>query len=136
MRLAVLAGILVAPVKLVKFAGKDVLLIECFDRVQSEHGWLRKSMVSVFTMFGLNDMTARYACYQDFAKIIRYRFSDPKNTLKEMFACLVFNVLKRAINPCEGLEGILVVRGKRHEIYLVFLDCEVWRCALVKKKCS
>lgn len=93
MRLAALAGILVAPVKLVKVAGKDVLLIERFDRVHSDHGWLRKSMVSALTMFGLNDMTARYASYQDLAEIIRYRFSDPKNTLKEMFARLVFNIL-------------------------------------------
>ncbi|MGB3223089.1 MAG: type II toxin-antitoxin system HipA family toxin [Desulforhopalus sp.] len=93
MRLAALAGIFVAPVKLVKVAGKDVLLIERFDRVHSDHGWLRKSMVSALTMFGLNDMTARYASYQDLAEIIRYRFSDPRNTLKEMFARLVFNIL-------------------------------------------
>lgn len=93
MRLAALAGILVAPVKLVKVAGNDVLLIERFDRVHSDHGWLRKSMVSALTMFGLNDMTARYASYQDLAEIIRYRFSDPRNTLKEMFARLVFNIL-------------------------------------------
>ncbi len=93
MRLAALAGIFVAPVKLVKVAGKDVLLIERFDRVHSDHGWLRKSMVSALTMFRLNDMTARYASYQDLAEIIRYRFSDPRNTLKEMFARLVFNIL-------------------------------------------
>jgi serine/threonine-protein kinase HipA len=93
MRLAALAGIFTAPVKLVKVAGKDVLLIERFDRVHSDHGWLRKSMVSALTMFGLNDMTARYASYQDLAEIIRYRFSDPRNTLKEMFARLVFNIL-------------------------------------------
>ena len=31
--------------------------------------------------------------YQALAEIIRYRFSDPRNTLKEMFARLVFNIL-------------------------------------------
>lgn len=93
MRLAALAGIHVAPVKLVQVAGKDVLLIERFDRVHTEHGWLRKSMVSTLTLFGLNDMTARYASYQDLAEIIRYRFTEPKDTLKEMFARLVFNIL-------------------------------------------
>jgi serine/threonine-protein kinase HipA len=93
MRLAALAGIHVAPVKLVKVTGKDVLLIERFDRVHTEKGWLRKSMVSALTMFGLNDMTARYASYQDLAKIIRYRFTEPKDTLKDMFARLVFNIL-------------------------------------------
>jgi serine/threonine-protein kinase HipA len=93
MRLAELAGINVAPVKLVKVAGRDVLLIERFDRVPSENGWLRKSVISALTLFGLNDMTARYASYQGLAEIIRYRFSAPKDTLKEMFTRLVLNIL-------------------------------------------
>lgn len=93
MRLAALAGLDVAPVKMVKAAGKDVLLIERFDRSCTDTGWLRKSMISGLTMFGLSDMTARYASYEDFAQIIRKNFFDPKNTLKEMFSRLVFNIL-------------------------------------------
>lgn len=93
MRLAALAGLDVVPVKLVKAAGKDVLLIERFDRIKSENGWTRKSMISALTMFGLNDMTARYASYEDLAEIIRHRFSNPKDTLREMFGRLVFNIL-------------------------------------------
>ncbi len=93
MRLAALAGLDAAPVKLVKAAGKDVLLIERFDRIKSENGWARKSMISALTMFGLNDMTARYASYEDLAEIIRHRFFDPKATLREMFGRLVFNIL-------------------------------------------
>ncbi len=57
MRLAALAGLDVVPVKLVKAAGKDVLMIERFDRIKSENGWTRKSMISALTMFGLNDST-------------------------------------------------------------------------------
>lgn len=93
MRLAALAGLDVAPVKLVKAAGKDVLLIERFDRFKSGNGWTRKLMISALTMFGLNDMTARYASYEDLAEIIRHRFSEPKATLREMFGRLVFNIL-------------------------------------------
>lgn len=93
MRLAELAGISVAPVKMVKAAGRDVLLIERFDRVHSAEGWLRKSMISALTMFGLSDMTARYASYEDLAHIIRKYFSSPKDTLREMFSRLVFNIL-------------------------------------------
>ena len=93
MRLAALAGLDVAPVKLVTAAGKDVLLIERFDRLKLKDGWTRKLMISALTMFGLNDMTARYASYEALAEIIRYRFSEPKPTLKEMFARLVFNIL-------------------------------------------
>lgn len=93
MRLAAHAGLDVVPVKLVEAAGKDVLLIKRFDRIKSENSWTRKSMISALTMFGLNDMTARYASYEDLAEIIRHRFSDPKTTLREMFARLIFNIL-------------------------------------------
>lgn len=93
MRLAVLSGLDVAQVKMVQAAGKDVLLIERFDRIHTGDGWARKCMVSALTMFGLNDMTARYASYEDFSEIIRHRFTEPKNTLKELYGRLVFNIL-------------------------------------------
>ncbi|TIH17451.1 type II toxin-antitoxin system HipA family toxin [Marinifilum sp. JC120] len=93
MRLALIAGLDVAPVKLKKTVGKDVLLIERFDRAPNGNSWARKNMVSALTIFGLNDMTSRYASYEDFAEIIRHRFSSPKQTLKELFSRLVFNIL-------------------------------------------
>ena len=52
-----------------------------------------KTFESALTMFGLNDMTARYASYEDFAEIIRHRFTEPKKTLKELYSRLVFNIL-------------------------------------------
>jgi serine/threonine-protein kinase HipA len=93
MRLATLAGINAAPVKLVQAARKDVLLIERFDRKKTVQGWTRKAMVSALTLFGLDDMMARYASYETFAEIIRHRFDDPKETLKELFSRTVFNIL-------------------------------------------
>ena len=93
MRLAALAGLDTAPVKLVQAAGKDVLLIERFDRIALDSGWARKLMVSALTLFGLSDMTARYASYEDLAEIIRYRFTQPKETLRELYGRLVFNIL-------------------------------------------
>ena len=93
MRLAQAVGLQVAPVHLEKIAGKDVLLIERFDRQWSQTGWHRQAMVSALTLFGLDEMMARYASYSDLAEIIRYRFSQPKKTLKELFARLVFNIL-------------------------------------------
>jgi len=93
MRLAALCGLNVAPVKMVKAANKDVLLIERFDRKLTDHGWSRKAMVSALTLFGLDDMMARYASYETFAEIIRHRFTNPKETLKELFSRLVFNIL-------------------------------------------
>jgi serine/threonine-protein kinase HipA len=93
MRLAELAGLNAAPVKLAKAANKDVLLIERFDRVPKGEKWARKAMVSALTLFQLDDMMARYASYEELSEIIRHRFTDPKHTLKELFSRLVFNVL-------------------------------------------
>jgi serine/threonine-protein kinase HipA len=93
MRLAELAGLNVAPVKLAKAANKDVLLIERFDRVPKGDKWVRKAMVSALTLLRLDEMMARYASYETLAEIIRHRFTDPKATLKELFSRLVFNIL-------------------------------------------
>jgi serine/threonine-protein kinase HipA len=93
MRLAALAGINAAPVKLVQAAQKDILLIERFDREKTAKGWTRKAMVSALTLFALDDMMARYASYETFAEIIRHHFDDPKETLKELFSRIVFNIL-------------------------------------------
>ena len=93
MRLAELAGLNAAPVKLAKAANKDVLLIERFDRVPKGDKWARKAVVSVLTLLCLDDMMARYASYEGLSEIIRHRFTDPKHTLKELFSRLVFNIL-------------------------------------------
>ena len=93
MRLAELSGLNVAPVRMARAANKDVLLIKRFDREKSKQGWTRKAMVSALTIFGLDDMMARYASYEELAEIIRHRFSNPKETLKELFSRLVFNIL-------------------------------------------
>jgi serine/threonine-protein kinase HipA len=93
MRLGTLAGLNVAPVKLTSAANRDVLLVERFDRQPKDNEWTRKAMVSALTILGLDDMMARYASYEKLAEIIRHRFTDPKNTLKELFSRLVFNIL-------------------------------------------
>ena len=93
MRLAAQVGLNAAPVRLEQAAGKDVLLVERFDRIKAKNGWTRKAMVSALTLFGLDAMMARYASYEDLAEIIRHRFTSPKATLHELFQRLVFNVL-------------------------------------------
>jgi serine/threonine-protein kinase HipA len=93
MRLARLAGIDAAPVALVKAAGRDVIMIERFDREHSSHGWTRKVMLSALTLFELDDMLARYASYETLAEIIRQRFASPKETLVTLYQRLCFNIL-------------------------------------------
>jgi serine/threonine-protein kinase HipA len=93
MRLAARVGLAVASVRLATAAGRDVILIERFDREKTGAGWCRKAMVSALTLFGLDEMMARYASYEDLATIVRHRFTAPKPTLRELFGRLVFNVL-------------------------------------------
>ena len=93
MRLAHLAGLDVAPVSLVQASGRDVLLIERFDRLHTEQGWQRKCMVSALTLFALDELMARYASYESFAEMIRHYFMNPAQTLAQLFSRLVFNIL-------------------------------------------
>lgn len=93
MRLAKLCGLNVANVKLASASGKDVLLIERFDRELKDGNQARKLMLSALTLLDLDEMTPHYASYEDLAELIRHRFRDPKATLQEMFGRIVFNIL-------------------------------------------
>lgn len=93
MRLGELAGLEIAPAKLARALGKDVLLITRFDRTKVASGWHRHAMVSALTLLGLDEMMARYASYEDLATIIRHRFAEPRKTLRELFSRLSFNIL-------------------------------------------
>lgn len=93
MRLASLAGLDAAPVEMVSAAGRDVLLVHRFDRVRDGDLWTRRATVSAMTLLGLNEVTGRYASYEDLAAVVRHRFVDPKGTLRELYSRLTFNVL-------------------------------------------
>lgn len=93
MKLAVACGLNAAPVSMTRAAHKDVILIERFDRQHTRDGWTRRAMVSALTMLGLDEMMARYASYEDLAELIRHRFTNPKDTLKELYGRICFNVL-------------------------------------------
>lgn len=55
--------------------------------------WARKAMVSALTIFGLEEMMARYASYEELCTRIRHGFTAPEATLRELYARLVFNIL-------------------------------------------
>ncbi|TCU03748.1 type II toxin-antitoxin system HipA family toxin [Rhizobium sullae] len=93
MKLAAACGLNAATVSMTRATHKDVLLIERFDRTHTEAGWTRQAMVSALTMLGLDEMMARYASYEDLAELIRHRFTEPKDTLKELYGRICFNVL-------------------------------------------
>ena len=93
MRLAAHAGLHVAPVKLARALGKDVLLVERFDRNHAGDSWNRRAMVSALTLLELDEMLAAYAGYDLLADVIRHRFERPKESLRELFSRLAFNIL-------------------------------------------
>ncbi len=93
MRLAAIAGLNVSPVQLATALGKDVLLVERFDRELLQHGWGRRAFVSALTMLELDEMMARHASYELLAEIVRLRFQSPREELLELFGRLVFNIL-------------------------------------------
>lgn len=90
MDLARQAGIEVAAVTFTGVLGRDVLLVERFDRPPSGG---RRAFVSALTILGLDEIGARHATYWELADIIRARFTDPDATLRELFARITFNIL-------------------------------------------
>ncbi len=91
MELARRAGLDVASVDLVRVMGRDVLLVERFDRVPGTRR--RRALVSALTILGLDELMARYASYADLAQIVRERFTGARATLRELFARITFNIL-------------------------------------------
>jgi serine/threonine-protein kinase HipA len=91
MTLARQVGLNVANVELTESMGRDVLLVERFDRPPDG---TRRAMVSALTILGLNESTALFgSSYARLADEIRRRFTDSEATLHELFRRIVFNVL-------------------------------------------
>ncbi len=91
MELARRADLNVASVALERVMGRDVLLVDRFDREPGTRH--RRALVSALTILELDEMMARYASYADLAQIIRERFTDARTTLRELFARITFNIL-------------------------------------------
>lgn len=90
MELARLVGLDTASVQLTNVRGKDVLLVDRFDR--PEYGG-RRAMVSAATVIGTTGMSAIFGSYALLADQIRARFTNPTPTLHELFGRIVFNIL-------------------------------------------
>lgn len=91
MALARRVGIEAARTELVECLGRDVLLVERFDRTATPGE--RRMVVSALTILELDELFTRYATYHDLADAIRARFTEPDRTLRELFSRIVFNVL-------------------------------------------
>jgi serine/threonine-protein kinase HipA len=90
MELARRVGLDVPTTEVTEVLGHDVLLVDRFDRPAS--GRQRRMLVSALTILNLDIMMARYATYYDLADAIRSRFAEPRETLRELFARITFNI--------------------------------------------
>ena len=93
MDLARLAGIDAAPVATTRVAGKQVLLVERFDRTAQGHRRLIHSALTLLRLHDADGIAGRYGTYPDLAEEIRSRFANPTNTMRELFARITFNIL-------------------------------------------
>ncbi len=78
--------------ELVRVMGRDVLLVERFDRTPVPGQ--RRLMVSALTVLGLTEMTGRYATYPELADELRKwaPVGTVYDTLRELFSRVVFNL--------------------------------------------
>lgn len=90
MNLARRVGLNVAGTEVIECVGRDVLLVERFDRtaVPGE----RRLMVSAMTVLGVDEWAALHAGYWEIADAIRARFTHVDTTLRELFSRIVFNI--------------------------------------------
>lgn len=86
LRLAQRAGIRVAGHRLTECAGRDVLLLNRFDRQQS----MRIPFLSALSMLGANDGEPR--SYVEIADAIRQHGSEARPNLNELWRRMVFNI--------------------------------------------
>ena len=93
MNLAARVGLNVARTTLTEALGRDVLLVERFDRTALPEGREgRRLVVSGLTLLELDEMEGRWAAYPELADLIRARFINPDATLRELFSRIVFNI--------------------------------------------
>ncbi|NQV97775.1 MAG: type II toxin-antitoxin system HipA family toxin [Acidimicrobiaceae bacterium] len=90
MDLARRVGLNVAATEITTSLGRDVLLIDRFDRTAIPGE--RRMLVSALTLLELDEMAGRYATYFELADMIRKRFISPLETLRELFSRIVFNI--------------------------------------------
>lgn len=91
MRIAARCGLDTAGVAFVEANGRDVLLVERFDRIPGTGH--RRIVLSGLTLLGLPETSPRLAAYGDLSELIRRRFTAPSQTRRELFSRIVFNIL-------------------------------------------
>lgn len=85
--------ICVPAIRMVESSGKDVLLIERFDRIREENGMKRRFMISGLTALQLHETESRLASYLDLTGFIRRYGKDADRDNAQFFRRMMFNIL-------------------------------------------
>ena len=93
LRLAQRCGISTPGAWLRNVAGKDVLIVERFDRTSAPRGVLRRHLLSALSLLDLDDTEARLASYPQFAELLRRLAREGAADAREVFRRMVFNIL-------------------------------------------
>ena len=79
--------------RLIQSMGKDVLLVERFDRIRSEAGLQRRFMISGLTALQLHETESRLASYLDLTGFIRRYTKEADLDAVQLFRRMLFNIL-------------------------------------------
>jgi serine/threonine-protein kinase HipA len=73
--------------------GRDIFLIQRFDRKVEGNQLKRTPFASALTMLEAHEITAYHYSYRDLAEVLRRLGSNPRHDLRELFRRLAFNIL-------------------------------------------
>jgi len=92
--LAKMCGINTANSKVVRIAGRDILLVKRFDREKAgKKGYRRARMVSALTLLGAEENSKENWSYPALAEELRRVCTNPKQNANELFRRMCFNSL-------------------------------------------
>lgn len=93
MRLAKRCGLNVPSLDFREALGRDIYMIERFDRVVTAEGVQRKPFASGLTILGAHESDVGRHSYADLAAALRRYGADPRADLAELYRRMVFNIL-------------------------------------------
>jgi len=93
MRLAKRCGLDVPSLDFREALGRDIYMIERFDRLLTADGVRRRPFASGLTILGAHESDVGRHSYADLAAALRRYGADPRSDLIELFRRMVFNIL-------------------------------------------
>jgi serine/threonine-protein kinase HipA len=93
MRLAHECGLNVPNLDFATLLGRDVYLIQRFDRIGEDNRIRRLPFASGLTMLEAHEIAAHRYSYRDLAEVLRRFGSSPRHDLRELFRRMTFNIL-------------------------------------------